>query len=347
MNIATSTMTTESAWDLPPDLPPIGGTGRSEADIEEFQTLRLKVKENAERMGLNKAQTAKRIGMAEGTFSQWYSAKYAGRYDNQNAAVRRWVDQQESQSGLFELPKSPSFFQTKTAQEVFNTLGQAQALGDLTLISLGAGMGKTTSCRQYQAMRSNVFMATVSPHTKTVHAMLTELVSELGIHVHNPAAFTRAIGQRLAQSKNSLLIIDEAQNLVPDAVNQLRHFSDLYECGVALVGNEDIETAFREGVKAKGKTDGQAVYQLKRRVGKRLKRLVPYPEDIAAAIAAWGVTDEKSIKLLTGIGRKGGALGQIDKTMRAAHLQAIAMRSEVSHDLIQAAWKSRDVGEFS
>ncbi len=87
--------------------------------------------------------------------------------------------------------------------------------------------------------------------------------------------------------------------------------------------------------------------QLRRRVGMRLDRLTPYPEDIAASIAAWGIKDDACVKLLTGIGKKPGALGQIDKTMRAATMLALATGEPVGFKHISAAWKNRNVEDFA
>lgn len=139
----------------------------------------------------------------------------------------------------------------------------------------------------------------------------------------------------------SLLIVDEAQNLVDDAINQLRHFSDIHQCGIALVGNEEVYSRFVAQVK------GRSYAQLKRRIGKHLKRQKPYAEDIAAFIRAWGVTDPECTRLLTGIGLKGGALGQIDKTMKLASMIALGDNREVGIRDIEAAWKNRDVEDMA
>jgi DNA transposition AAA+ family ATPase len=184
-------------------------------------------------------------------------------------------------------------------------------------------------------------MPTMSPHTKTVHAMLADIAEELEVMVYNPAKLGRAIGRRLERSGGALLIVDEAQNLVDDAINQLRHFADNHRCGIALVGNDEIYSRLAK------KQDGPSYAQLKSRIGKRLRRVKPPMEDIQMFIAAWGVTDPECVKFLVGVGMKGGALRQIDKTMKLATMNAMGRGEPVGLAHIRSAWLQRDVEEIS
>lgn len=337
-SISSAAPTWEAPLHEPKALP-----NRSAEDIALWRTLSDELMSVAKANGWTKAEVARRMNMADGTFSQWYSGKYDGRLDNQNRIVQQFLASvAESAEAASTIPTSPAFIRTRTSAEVTDTLVWAQVSADMVMITLGAGMGKTATCRQYCATRPHVYMATVSPHTKTVHGMLTELASELDVHEHNPAKLTRAIGKKLGRIGNgSLLIVDEAQNLVDDAVNQLRHFVDVYGCGVALVGNNEIYGRFTK------RSDGPSFAQLRSRVGKRLSRVKPHAEDIKAFVEAWRVTDPAAVKLLTGIGMKGGALRQIDKTMKLASMLALSSGEAVTAEHVEAAWKNRDVEDIA
>ena len=343
MNVNVNTRTMEDNTWAPPTGTPQVAANRSAEDIELWQELTARLMEIGQEYGWNKAEVARRIGMPSGSFGGWYSGNVGeGRLDNNNAKVAKFIEQVEEQAQISAaIPPSPPFFRTKTSDEIMTTLNWAQAAGDFVIVTIGAGMGKTATCTQFRRRRPNVFMTTSSPHTKNVHGMLHDLAAAMGVTEHNPAKYVRAIGERLAQSGSSLLIIDEAQHLVDDAINQLRHFVDLYKCGVALLGNNEIYD------RLKSRSDGPSYAQLKRRIGKRLNREKPYPEDIKAALAAWGVTDPASAKLLTGIAMKGGALGQIDKTMKLATMSALGDGVEVSYNHIRAAWENRNVEDFA
>lgn len=343
MNVNVNTRSIEdTAW-APPTGSPQEAPNRSREDIDNWHELTGRVMEIALENGWTKAEVARRAGMPSGSFSIWFSGNIGeGRLDNNNAKIQKFVEQVDEQAGMTAtIPQSPAFFPTRTSREIMETLSWAQAAAEFVIVTIGAGMGKTATCTQYRNRRPNVFMATSSPNTKTVHGMLHDLAAEMGVSEHNPAKYVRAIGNRLSQSGNSLLIIDEAQHLVDDAINQLRHFVDLYKCGVALVGNNEIYD------RLKARRDGPSYAQLKRRIGKRLNRDKPYPEDIKAALAAWGITDDASAQLLRGIAMKGGALGQIDKTMKLASMYALGNGEEVNHGHIRAAWENRNVEDFT
>lgn len=339
--------TTRAGWERPLAGPDVNLGNRTQADVEKWWLLVDRVIETAQATGFSKVEVARRINMGEGTFSQWFSGKYAGRLDDQNRKVEKWLDAVEEASGLANsIPTSPPFLKTRASMEIVNTLVWAQTACDFVTVTMGAGMGKTETCRHYRDTRPNVFMATISPHTKTVHAMLVELAEELEVMIHNPAKLGRAIGRRLERAGGALLIVDEAQNLVDDAINQLRHFSDNHRCGVALVGNDEIYGRFsRKSVS--GPMDGPSYAQIKRRIGKRLRRQKSPLEDLHMFIAAWGVTDQDSVRFLTGIGMKGGALGQIDKTMKLAAMDALGRGEAIQLDHIRRAWQQRDVEDIS
>ncbi|WP_244427539.1 hypothetical protein [Bartonella vinsonii] len=50
----------------------------------------------------SKAEVARRIGMPDGTFSQWYAGSYAGQLGKQNAKVQQWVEVLKETAGLLE-----------------------------------------------------------------------------------------------------------------------------------------------------------------------------------------------------------------------------------------------------
>jgi DNA transposition AAA+ family ATPase len=335
------TESSSTIWTQAAVAPKAGGAGRSEADVADWRQLTSRTAALATANGWSKAEVARRSGMAEGTFSQWFSGTYAGRFDTQNERIRQWLDTAEEMAEMARgIPASPPFFETKTSREIMETLLYAQMLPEIAVIVLGAGMGKTTTAEQFCATRPHAYLVTMTPNTRTCHGMLVEIAAALGVTQHNPAKLHRAIGERLQRNgRQCLLIIDEAQNLVDQAVNQLRSFHDINECGIALIGNKEIYGRFA------GRSDGPSYAQIKRRIGKRLNRTQPYAEDIAAQIDAWGVRDEEARKFLTGIGHKPGALGEIDKTLRLAGIAAGGDYEAITVKHIRAAWANRGAEE--
>lgn len=316
---------------------------RSEDDIILWHALIDRLMPVVTGNGWTKSEVARRIGMPDTTFSLWFSGKYEGRLDSTNRLVEQWLDAVEEQSGLAAMvPSAPAFLHTLMAGEIIQTLAYAQIAACMVMVTIASGNGKTVACRHFRDTRPHVYLMTVSPHTRTAHATLIDLAESLGVRENNPAKLTRSIGERLQRiGSGTLLIIDEAQNLSDEAINQLRHFTDVYECGLALVGNNEIYKRLRDN------SSGPSNDQLKRRIAKRLQRDKPRREDVATYIAAWGVTDEDSIRLLTGIGMKGGALGQISETMKLATMIAVGAGEKLARAHIEAAWKNRDVEDLA
>lgn len=341
--VGTSRMTIAQTWERPVN-PPAQLDNRTDADIETWWALVDQVIAIAKESGWSKAEVARRIGMADGTFSQWFSGKYSGRLDNTNTIVSQWIAGVADNAAIAAtIPQSPPFMAMRGSKEIIETLIWAQLCPDFVMITLGAGMSKTATCRHFEMSNRHVYRATVSESTKTVHGMLTELAEALDVREHNPARLARAIGNKIRRTGDgTLLIIDEGQHLNDEALNQLRHFVDEYQCGVAVVGNSEVYSRFA----TKGR-QGRSYAQLKSRIGRRLERAEPYNEDLLLYIKAWGIEDADCVKFLTTIGKKGGAFRQIDKTMKAAKMYAAGRNEPVALMHLTKAWENRNVEDLA
>lgn len=297
------------------------------------------VNEVMEAQGLSRAELARRVGVAQGTFSQWLSGKYAGRYENINEKVSIWLrDRGDIEAMANSLPASPGYLELEFSGQVMATMSMAQLLPTMVMVTAEAGIGKTTAAKRYAQMRANTYLVTMSPHCRTIHNMLTEIAAGIGIEERSSNRLVRSIGKRLERmGDGTLLIVDEAQNLSDDGINQLRHFVDNFGCGIALLGNRETYARFsRWG-------QGDKYGQLRRRIFKRVRRDKARLEDIAAFIAAWGVSERGQVEFLTGVGLKAGALGQIDMTIRLARMAAEGAGRPMSLADLKAAWSNRDV----
>lgn len=336
-------LNTNAEWTVPTPAPSFTEKHGTE-EVGRWRKLLARVIDASRTHGWSKAEVARRSGVRDSTFSQWTNANYLGVLANVNDEVSNWLDAMEESTGIAaSLPVAPKFLRTETGAEIFNILLRAQISSGFVMIVLPSGAGKTTACRHFVDTRPYSWMATISPHTKTVHGMLVELAVELDVHEHNPARLVRAIGKKLQRmGEGTLLVIDEAQNLVPDAINQLRHFVDVFRCGVALVGNEDTGVAF---LKDRGSIASRA--QVLTRFDRRLRTERDPAGDARMLIDAWGIEDADSVKFLAGIATKPGALRNIDRTVRAAAMQALGAGDDLTLKYLTAAWRNRDLGEFS
>lgn len=337
----TQSTSTEDRWELPtltPTLNPKGG--RAQADIDKWHILVVRIAEISKAEDWSKAEAARRLGMPDGTFSQYFSGKYVGRLDTQNEKVEKWLSSwDELNEEAAKIPTSPNFLLTPTANTIINALKRAQSSAGLVAITVASGLGKTIACNHFQQTRPNVVMVTASPFTKKAYGIMIELAEELGIVQHNPVRLPRAVGKRLQKSGGgTLLIIDEAQNLIDEAIDQLRQFKDLYGCGLALIGNDEV---YDHLVRQRNGVD---YGQLKSRVSRRVRRDEPHDDDVKMLLDAWGIKDKDLRTVLTGIAHKPGTLRQVDETIKLAQL--LAGDKPLTAELVTSAWAGRDVEDF-
>lgn len=334
---------TIQSWNFPTPAPEFVQRHPAD-DIEHWRKLLNRVIDAAQANSWNKAEVARRAGIKDGTFSQWSNGNYPGVLANINEQVSNWLEAlEESASIAARIPVSPGFVKTNVGQDIFNVLMFTQMTAGFTAVTLPSGSGKTTTARHFCDTRPHAWLATISPNTKTVHGMLVELAAELDVQEHNPTRLARAIGRKLQRiGDGTLLVIDEAQNLVPDAVNQIRHFVDIYKCGVTLLGNEDTAVSF---IKDKGSVASRA--QVATRFDRRLKREKDPVADAALLIRAWNIENDDCVTFLHNIATKPGALRNIDRTIKAALMAALGDGQDLTLSHLIAAWRNRDMGEIA
>ncbi|WP_155481415.1 AAA family ATPase [Rhodoplanes serenus] len=322
--------------------PDVWGAPRSEPAaspeaLARWTAVRDQVRALALREGWSKSEVSRRSAVPLGTLSPWYDGTYTGQLGAVTERVEKWLAAiEEVRSRAATIPEAPGYVPTPTSQAVIDTLLYAQMMPEMVIVTLGAGMGKTTTARHFADTRPNVFVVTMRPTTANPHSMLQELAAALDVSERNPGRLDRSIGQRLKRNgRHTLLIVDEAQNLSDLSINQLRYFLDEYGCGIALLGNDEVFSRFGRGEPKPGHG------QIHRRIGKRVHRLSPQTADVEALLDAWSIEDGEARRLLHGIAKKPGALGQVDKTIRLAAMLAAGGGQPLAVDHVRAAWADR------
>jgi len=302
-------------------------------------TLARQMQAVAEARNWSMAEVSRRSGVAQGTLHEWARGGYRGRVAAINERIRLWLDTvEEMERVAASVPQAPGYIELGFAKSVVATLQVAQVMPAMVMITAGAGNGKTTAAAHYVQTRANAHLVTMSPHCRSPHNMLHEIGKALSVATNNSRMLVGAIGERLRRvGDGTLMVVDEAQNLSDDAINQLRHFVDIYGAGVALLGNGETYSRFT----AWGQ--GEQYAQLRRRIFRRVRRDRPSPADLSQFLDAWGIQDAAQREFLTGVGLKPGALGQIDMTLKLARMTAEGAGREMRLADLQAAWSNRDV----
>jgi DNA transposition AAA+ family ATPase len=286
---------------------------------------------------ISRVKVAGESGIPEGTFGPWLNDKYAG--DNVNIArqAQRWLDLRAERLEQAEvMPEAPVWQPTPTSKKMLGILARAQTIGDLVVIGCGAGVGKSATCGQYKATRPNVHLVAMRPSTRGVNTCLVALLNAMG--EPNAKGTPQGLADRVidkVRNANALIIIDEAQHLSVQAVEELRSIHDVTGCGLAFVGDERLFNIFA------GSRAGEFA-QLTSRMGYRLRQARPDAQDAALLTAAHGITDPKIISVATEIAMKPGALRGLTKVLLIARQHAALTKEPLSERSLRTAWASLD-----
>lgn len=310
-------------------------------DPAEIEATRAQVRAIMAAENLSQADIARDAGIKYGTFTGWMAGNENLDNSKHTATVQIWMTARaDNQVRRAKVPQVPGYQPTPSSEAFLDTLQFAQIAPEISVIAGGAGIGKTTAIRQYQATHPNVWVATMSPASASVNAMMKEVCDVIGITEKSATELVRAIGRRV-EGKGGLLIIDEAQHLSTAALEQLRSFYDIYDVGIALVGNETVYSRL-DGAGAKG-----GFAQLFSRVGMRITQIRPKPQDMCALIAAWEVTDRDEIKTLKAIASKPGALRAMTKCLQLASMLAAGSDEPRAIKHIKAAYSRLSTNDTS
>lgn len=284
--------------------------------------------------GLSQSGASKQIGVSSSALSQWLSDSYRGDIEAVEAKVKTWLDARDERvAAASVLPTKPSWFPSPTARKIVSTLQYAQMMGDLVVIYGGAGLGKTVTLEHYRASNPSVWIATMAPDTKGVVSCLEEVAEAVGIREvpGGTRKIARLIRKRIDDTRG-LLVIDEAQHLSLDALEELRSIQDATGVGLALVGNEIVYNRLTGGNR------GAAFSQLFSRIGLPLPLARPTTADVRAMAEAWGVKGKDEVGLLEAIASKSGALRMATKVLVLSAVAAAGEPITVKH--MQQAWRS-------
>ena len=303
------------------------------AGTPEFDALRARLRGVQEGRGLPLSDIARRSDIAYPTLAAWLAGKYAGNNVRVAQQVEVWLNSvAEETTARAATPVLPTYVETPTAHAMMDTLGHAQFVPDIVVITGGAGVGKTTACRQYQATHPNVWMLTGEPACGSAHGVLEYVCDVLRITEGAPNRRSLAATRRVIGT-GGLFIIDEAQHMTTAGLEQLRVLHDKGGIGLALVGNNEVFARLEGGGR-------QAQFaQLFSRVGMRLTRNRPLVADVDALLEAAGIAGAPERKLLRMVAAKPGALRGMSKLLRVAQIVAAADGGEMQARHLSEAWE--------
>lgn len=285
--------------------------GKTDFTAGEIDDLRARLKTYRDSNKVSWTDLGQLVGVPQGTLSQWVPGTYNGGQIYENMSIPGFVHRfflalEEREALTAAMPGEPDFQHTPSAGRMLTCLALAQ-LGDMVMISTTPGCGKTEATRQYQATRNNVFRATATKAKGGVMPMLQAILASMGEKdaKGTPTVLTGKIAAKVSGA-NALIVIDEAQFLTSQALEELRGIHDETGCGIALVGDHTLPPLVKDHA------------QLHSRIGARHAQNKPLPGDVAAVAAAWDIRGGAELAYLQQIAARSGGLRTVSKTVRLA-----------------------------
>ena len=183
-------------------------------------------------------QLSKETGLSTSVISQFLNGTYTG----DNEEVAKTIGQylavgKERLNSVSDVQFVEKLYNT---QEVLFACNYAHRNNDITLVSGDAGAGKTTALKYYAEHNTGVIFVTANACITTATAILSLICRQIGRQVPTRrAALMNTLVEQLTGT-NRLIIIDEADHLLLDALQAVRNLNDTAHCGIVLSGNDKI-----------------------------------------------------------------------------------------------------------
>lgn len=294
--------------------------------------------EHKQSRGLSWAQVSSLVGRPGSTLSVFSSGKYnGGPFASGNGDIAKLIYRYRQtltrQAELrVEAPEIPSYFDTRTASEVMHLLAWAQR-GRMTLWAGGPGTGKTSAAKEYAERASNVWYVEVLKSTDTISSLYVRILEAMrDFTPPTGKAKLAAYVRGKVRDTQGLLILDDAQHLDVDQIEEIRGLYDLTNLGIAFLGNEKVVSRMEGGAR---KAEFAQLYS---RVGLRMIRSLPLRDDIEALANAWGVENDDVRSMLHKIGMRPGGLRSCTYAMELASMLARGDNSELGLRHLERAW---------
>ncbi len=278
-------------------------------------------------------QIAKEIGYTGGALSAYLKGTYNGDNDKLEAALADWLSAREKKTQQFI--EAPAFIETTTAKQIFGDLDFVKYLGGIAIIYGASGVGKTKAAQQYRNSHANVWMITVSPSRSSLNEVLYEMALALNMNdaPRRKGKLSRELERKLTGTEG-LMIIDEADHLPYDALEEIRIMQEATGIGFVLIGNDKVYNRMRGGT-----NQAHEFARLWSRIATKTSIQKSKKTDIKAVAEAWGLdlTNKQLMQALYEIGGAGGGLRALTQYLKLAGMTARSAGTAITLELILGA----------
>lgn len=295
----------------------------------DYQNAIDSLREYITKSGKTQTAVGTELGVSGGAISSFLS----GKYKTPHTLIPKVFALLSMNAKKAVAPKAPDFAETSISRTVYNAIAYAHLRGVIAVVYGDAGVGKTSTVREYVKNDSLALLITISPTYSSITGVNELIAAQLGVRERVARRLTAEIVDRLKGS-GRVLIVDEAQHLTVRALNHLRCMSDESGVGIALVGNEEVYSKLR----GSGKAD---FAQLFSRVGmrKQVQTRDIKMEDIRSIFGKYEL-DDGVMKLLGGVANTPyGLRGAVN-----VYINTVAVYGEVTEKGMVKVMRDMNIG---
>ncbi|MDR1628950.1 MAG: AAA family ATPase [Oscillospiraceae bacterium] len=220
--------------------------------MKEFdQGLQQKVRDYIAENSMSQVTLGEKIGKSKGVISGYLKGKYIGAVPELEAILREYLnaEKQRSEDARQAMPFKPvgDYVPIRASEEVASLIEYAQINRTMVTVVGDPGVGKTRGAFRFCRDNPNsAVYVKVEPCFASVRGVLRMIARELHINDRQCAANLAWEIRERVDGTNMVMIVDEAQFLPHNAIEQLRGYVDQRDfrgsqgIGIVLIGNEKI-----------------------------------------------------------------------------------------------------------
>ncbi|EBT2372241.1 AAA family ATPase [Salmonella enterica] len=304
-------------------------TTEIQANIETVREHILVLKND----GAVMADIARESGVSASRLSQFLSGTYRGNSQIVADALAAWLENRNTER--HSLPVMPEFVVTPTVKNIWGAFQYAQLTQSIAVVYGNPGLSKTTARDRFVASRPNVWTFTVSRSSVKVAGCLYAIAQAIGVkepQVYRPDFLYRQVRDEL-KGKKGLIIVDEADRLGYETLEELRILQEESQVGLVLIGNHNVYKRLTGN-----ESRNVDFARLFSRIAARVVIEKATQADIDAIADACGLTQDAR-QVINWIARQPGALRMVFYSLQLASTKALAMSEPLATSHIISAIK--------
>jgi DNA transposition AAA+ family ATPase len=198
-------------------------------------TVKEKLIQIMDELGLKQAQVAKGLGRSSAAISTYLADKYQGDISAIETDIENYIRKQIELKRINKL-HIPFVF-TDNARAIFDTMRLCHMNDEIGVVIGDPGTGKTVALRHYAELSPDVILIEADL-TYTAKILMQEIGRKLKIDISGSLhEVFDAIVDKVKES-HRLIIIDESEHLPFRAMDLLRRIKDKADVGIIMAGTK-------------------------------------------------------------------------------------------------------------